>query len=276
MSDATASRAQVDDVGNGHQEIAQKVRSVTFVSHSSKDRAFVKKLVDAMLRYGIDAWWDAYEIRPGDSIRRKINEGLRSSTYGVVVLSHNYYEKGPSTELGALHATLNGGQIIPLYYKITPREVANYDPLMADIHGIEVPDGDVRPVVALLAAKILGSGRWEDGRLVFRHQTLSVSSVPLSVDDCIEDVLFEDCVIQGNAVLTIHAEVTFPGVVLRGPHNVQIVSESVAATGTLGVRRTEFRNSRFKNVGLVMTPDQWAVSGLTVAPDGYHWPEHLQ
>lgn len=277
MTDATTPATRPEGVPEYEGEPAQKARSVTFVSHASEDKKFVKNLVDTMLRYGINAWWDAYEIEPGDSIRRKINEGLRASNYGVIVLSHNFYAKEWTLdELGALHSILKSGKIIPIYYKITPREVANYDPLMADVHGIKVPEGDVRQVVAPLAAKILGSGHREAGRLVYRHQTLSLTSVPLSVDECIEDVLFEDCVIQGNAVLSIHEDVTFSCVVLWSPRNVQIGYRPRIAIGTLGVRRTEFRNSRFKNVGLAMTPEQFAASGLTVAPRGYEWPEHLQ
>jgi len=111
-----------------------ETEKVTFVSHASEYKPFVKNLADTLLRYGVRVWYDDYEIAVGDSIRDKLNEGLSVSEYGVVVLSHNFFKKRwPKRELAALASLLNEGHLLPVFLNITPGEVATYDPLPADI-----------------------------------------------------------------------------------------------------------------------------------------------
>src|SRR5262249_23282534 len=42
-----------------------------------------------LLAQGIDAWWDAWEVRPGDNVVAKINQGLEECGCGVVFLSND-------------------------------------------------------------------------------------------------------------------------------------------------------------------------------------------
>lgn len=60
-----------------------------FVSYSHKDKFFVRKLVDRLESFGISVWLDEGEILPGDRIREKINQGILSSKYLIVVVSEN-------------------------------------------------------------------------------------------------------------------------------------------------------------------------------------------
>ena len=59
-----------------------------FVSHSSVDKKFVKRLAtDLRTRKGIDAWWDRWEINPGSSIPERLEEGLSEAEVFILVLS---------------------------------------------------------------------------------------------------------------------------------------------------------------------------------------------
>lgn len=59
-----------------------------FISHSSIDKPFVARLAaDLRTREGIDAWLDQWEIRPGDRIPEKLEEGLSNAGIFVFVLS---------------------------------------------------------------------------------------------------------------------------------------------------------------------------------------------
>lgn len=59
-----------------------------FISHSSIDKPFVKRLAtDLRTREGIDAWLDKWEILPGDSIPQKLEEGLASARIFILILS---------------------------------------------------------------------------------------------------------------------------------------------------------------------------------------------
>lgn len=58
-----------------------------FLSHTSIDKPFVEKLASDLERLGIDTWFDKYEIKVGESIFWRVEEGLRDSEYFAIVLS---------------------------------------------------------------------------------------------------------------------------------------------------------------------------------------------
>ena len=74
-------------------------------------------------------------MRLGDSLRRKIDAGLAQSRFGIVVLSHAFFEKNwTQYELdGLVTREMTGEQVIlPLWHKITKAEVISYSPSLAD------------------------------------------------------------------------------------------------------------------------------------------------
>lgn len=60
-----------------------------FISHSSKDKPFVRKLATDIEKLKISVWLDEKKIKPGDSIPTAIGKGLKDSDFVIVVLSHN-------------------------------------------------------------------------------------------------------------------------------------------------------------------------------------------
>jgi hypothetical protein len=65
-----------------------------FISHASEDKAdFVEPLAQALRHCGITTWYDRFILRPGDSLSKKIDEGLANSRYGIVVLSKHFFAK---------------------------------------------------------------------------------------------------------------------------------------------------------------------------------------
>jgi len=59
-----------------------------FISHSSKDKEFVSRLAkDLRTRSGIDAWLDQWEIKPGDRIPKRVEQGLSEAEVLVLILS---------------------------------------------------------------------------------------------------------------------------------------------------------------------------------------------
>jgi TIR domain len=59
-----------------------------FISYSHDDRDFVRRLADALNCNGVPLFFDEWDIRPGDSIIKKIfEEGLAKSEFFFVVLS---------------------------------------------------------------------------------------------------------------------------------------------------------------------------------------------
>jgi hypothetical protein len=62
-----------------------------FLSYSSKDKATVHALANRLKADGLRVWLDSWEIRPGDSIPAKIEEGLESSVVLVLCMSANAF-----------------------------------------------------------------------------------------------------------------------------------------------------------------------------------------
>src|SRR6266566_7308034 len=62
-----------------------------FLSHSSKDKTVVRELAARLKKDGIRVWFDEWEIKPGDSIPARIEEGLEHSRVLVLCMSANAF-----------------------------------------------------------------------------------------------------------------------------------------------------------------------------------------
>lgn len=107
-----------------------------FVSHASEDKdEIVRPLAEALRDLDLSVWFDEFELRIGDSLRRKIDQGLAQSHFGIVVLSEAFFGKGwPNYELdGLVTKAVSGEQVLlPIWHGITKQDVINYSPSLAD------------------------------------------------------------------------------------------------------------------------------------------------
>ena len=107
-----------------------------FISHASEDKDDVARpLAEALRNNGLTVWYDEFELRIGDSLRRKIDKGIANSNFGVIVISRDFINKGwTNYELdGLITRAVNGEQtMLPVWHNITKREVINYSPSLAD------------------------------------------------------------------------------------------------------------------------------------------------
>ena len=62
---------------------------VAFISHSAKDKPFVRKLAADLVANGVKVWLDEQRILVGDSIPEKIAQGLAESDFFLIVVSQN-------------------------------------------------------------------------------------------------------------------------------------------------------------------------------------------
>jgi hypothetical protein len=95
-----------------------------FLSYSNKDKAFVRSLANRLRGDGIRIWFDEWEIRPGDSVPAKIEEGLNQSRVLVLCMSANTFDSDwAQLESGTFrfHDPLNKQRrFIPLRFDDTP------------------------------------------------------------------------------------------------------------------------------------------------------------
>lgn len=107
-----------------------------FVSHASEDKdAVVVPLTNELIQRGLRVWVDYRELRLGDKLRERIDEGLRRSRFGLVIVSPRFFGKRwPQTELDGLVALeMSDGRkrILPIWHDVEYDEVAQQSPTLA-------------------------------------------------------------------------------------------------------------------------------------------------
>jgi len=107
-----------------------------FISHASEDKdSFVRPFAEKLKLAGINPFYDEMSLTWGDSLRRRIDQGLARSRFGIVVLSKNFFSKEwPQRELDGLVALEIQGQsrILPIWHEVSKDEVARFSPPLAD------------------------------------------------------------------------------------------------------------------------------------------------
>ena len=128
-----------------------------FISHAGEDRSeCVDPLVKEMELRGRTVWYSEFEVTLGDSLLRKIDEGLKNSRFGVVVLSPDFFRKPwPRAELDGLaaRAAVEGRKVIlPVWHRLGHAEVAEHSPSLGGLVGIETTCGIPEVVNTIIAA----------------------------------------------------------------------------------------------------------------------------
>jgi len=143
-----------------------------FICHASEDKAeVVEPLAVELASRGAIVWYDRWTLQIGDSLSAKIDEGLASSRYGIVVLSPHFFTKPwPQRELsGLVQREMEGRKVIlPVWHKVDHTFVARHSPTLADKMA-----GSTSIGIAALAAKLHET----TGKLL-KSGDLSWSTVP--------------------------------------------------------------------------------------------------
>ena len=116
-----------------------------FIAHASEDKDEVARpLYDLLTRSGLKVWLDEDQLRLGDSLRRKIDEGLAKSRYGLVILSEHFFAKTwPQEELDGLTALegTRGKTILPVWHGVDEKYIAVFSPTLAGKIGVPTSKG---------------------------------------------------------------------------------------------------------------------------------------
>lgn len=109
-----------------------------FISHSSKDHDFVLLLAERLKKDGIDVWVDEWELKAGDSILERINEGLENSSFLTIVFSeHSTHSDWVLRELNSTlmrQLTQKDVKILPILLEVKSKELP---PLLSDIYAVK-------------------------------------------------------------------------------------------------------------------------------------------
>ena len=108
-----------------------------FLVHASEDKDFVEKVASSLTKYHrMRVWYDDYELSIGDSLREKIDHGIKESRFGVIILSPSFFKKGwTNYELNSFVArdlTEDQKVIIPVWHNVTHDDIMKESPALAD------------------------------------------------------------------------------------------------------------------------------------------------
>jgi hypothetical protein len=116
-----------------------------FISHASEDKnAIARPLAEALRTHGLRVWYDEFSLTVGDSLRKKIDQGLANSRFGIVILSAKFFEKHwPERELNGLATREVEGEkvILPIWHGVTFKDVQRFSPMLADRIAVNTDKG---------------------------------------------------------------------------------------------------------------------------------------
>lgn len=146
-----------------------------FLSHASEDQSdFVRPLAEALAGFPeeFEVWYSEYELTLGDKLLAKIDEGLKSCDYGVVVLSPDFFAKRwPREELEGLFQleTTERKVILPIWKDVSELDVKSFSPILASRLGADAAAGipkiveEIRRAVGLVDRyKQISASGWKD------------------------------------------------------------------------------------------------------------------
>lgn len=124
-----------------------------FLSHSSRDKAFTRKLAERLIQAGVNVWLDEAELNIGDSLLMRISAAIENTDFVAVVLSHSSVQSSwVQSELQmAMTRELADAKVRVLPIVIEPCEIPMFlrDKLYADF---SKPDDFDAPFARLLRA----------------------------------------------------------------------------------------------------------------------------
>jgi len=171
-----------------------------YFAHAHEDREVARPLAERLMKHGVDVWFDQWEIKIGDSLRRKMESGLSTCTHFLVLLTPQSIGKPwVETEIDAGFQKSVGREarfigirvgvpiqrLSPFLQTIRCPEVdlANEDQitsLIAEIHGATTkPSLGAPPAFVRKAAT---TGRWSDAATVVAEYLVRNSELGVKFD----------------------------------------------------------------------------------------------
>lgn len=143
------------NVNEPGEDTGTPVAPKVFLSFGWEDRDMAQRIAHALQANGISTWWSEWEILAGDSLRRKVDQGIGECTHFVVLLTPSSIDRPwvqEEMDAGFVQKVSRKAKFIGLRHGIEPAQlppliagslsphidanVADISQLINDIHGI--------------------------------------------------------------------------------------------------------------------------------------------
>lgn len=132
-----------------------------FISHASEDKdTFVRPLAEKLREAGIHVWYDDYEIKIGDSLRAKIDEGLAKSRFGILVVSLSFLKKMSrnswvSHEVDGLAENRNSDNrlLFPIWHNVKKSDIMKVSPSLSNISAADTSVNELEEIAEMIISR---------------------------------------------------------------------------------------------------------------------------
>jgi hypothetical protein len=119
-----------------------------FLSYTSDNLDLARRLAEAFEAAGIETWWDRWCISPGDSLRRKIDEGISGCTHFLALLTPESISKpwvNQEMDAGLVRKLNDQCKFLPIRYQLPASALP---PLLSGMHSPEIAtDEDIAQLI---------------------------------------------------------------------------------------------------------------------------------
>lgn len=120
-------------------------KPVAFISHDSRDKETVEKIVLNLQKRMCSVWYDEYSLCVGDSLRESIEEGLKECKRCVLILSPHFisndgWTKAEFDTIYTREIVEKRNRILPVWLGVTRDQVYEYSPRLADRIAVNLED----------------------------------------------------------------------------------------------------------------------------------------
>jgi TIR domain len=118
-------------------------KPVAFISHDSRDKADIARPLAVSLQKKLcPVWFDEFSLKVGDSLREKIEDGIRKCARSILILSPHFLSNQgwTKTEFAGIFTReiLERRRVVlPVWCGVTAKDVFEYSPSLADVKGID-------------------------------------------------------------------------------------------------------------------------------------------
>jgi len=132
----------------GEPEGATNPNPRVFLSYTSDDVEIARRVAEALEAAGIEVWWDKWCIAAGDSLRRKIDEGIGGCTHFLVLLTPRSINKpwvNQEMDAGLVRKLNDQCRFLPIRHELPPSELP---PLLSGIASASISaDADIAQLI---------------------------------------------------------------------------------------------------------------------------------
>lgn len=124
------------------QERSRLEKPLAFICHDSRDKDEVSRPLASLLQQMLcPVWYDEFSLNVGDSLRGSIEKGLKDCSKCIIILSPNFLSNNGWTkvEFGSVFTRQileRKNIVLPVWHGVSPLDVYNYSPSLADKVGL--------------------------------------------------------------------------------------------------------------------------------------------